>query len=70
MDMKIKTEDAIEFFGGRGKGGVNKLAEALGVTHGAISQYGECLPDGRAYQLHYHTKGAINEFTSRPKEAA
>ncbi|WP_271270514.1 Cro/CI family transcriptional regulator [Aliamphritea hakodatensis] len=70
MEIKIKTEDAVNFFGGWGKGGVQKLAEALGITHGAISQWGEYLPERRALKLYVDTKGAITTVADEPQKAA
>tara|TARA_R110001583_G_scaffold34551_1_gene115883 strand:- start:31098 stop:31319 length:222 start_codon:yes stop_codon:yes gene_type:complete len=51
MKNTILTEDAIEYFGGRHRGGVVKLAEALGITHGAVSQWGQYVPELQAYKL-------------------
>ncbi len=59
MQIKIKTEDAIEYFGGRGKGGVIALAEKLNITHGAVSQWGEYLPKNTAYALYVKTDGKV-----------
>ncbi|WP_299202509.1 Cro/CI family transcriptional regulator [uncultured Amphritea sp.] len=55
MQIKIKTEDAINYFGGRGSGGVTALAEKLDITHGAVSQWGEYLPKNTAYTLYFKT---------------
>jgi DNA-binding transcriptional regulator YdaS (Cro superfamily) len=42
----MKTQHAIEFFGTAAE-----LAKALGITPGAISQWGEDVPALRAYQI-------------------
>jgi len=44
--MKILKKEAIESFGG-----VKKLADALGIQHSAVSQWGEFVPALRAYQI-------------------
>ena len=67
MKIKIKTEDAVEHFGGRGKGGVQALADKLNVTHGAISQWGEYVPEGKSYKLYVLTDGKIK--TESPSSA-
>ena len=35
------------------------LAKALGVTKGAVSLWGEVIPEGSAYKLESLTKGAL-----------
>ena len=44
--MKILKKEAVESFGG-----VKKLADALGIQHSAVSQWGEFVPALRAYQI-------------------
>ncbi len=44
--MEMKTEDAIRLFGT-----VRALADAIGVTEQAIYQWGEDVPELRAYQI-------------------
>lgn len=44
--MSMKTSKAIEFAGGS-----SALASLLGITPGAVSQWGEDLPDRRIWQL-------------------
>jgi len=36
-----------------------ELADALGLTKGAISQWGEVVPEGQAYKLQSITDGAL-----------
>jgi hypothetical protein len=42
----MKTEKAIHL-----AGGTTALASLLGITPGAVSQWGEEIPDGREWQL-------------------
>jgi hypothetical protein len=42
----MKTEEAV-----RRAGSVKALADLLGITSGAISQWGEDLPEARVWQL-------------------
>lgn len=42
----MKTKDAIDAFGT-----ASAMARALGITPSAISQWGEDVPDLRAYQI-------------------
>lgn len=42
----MKTETAIHL-----AGGTTALASLLGITPGAVSQWGEEIPDGREWQL-------------------
>lgn len=44
--MPMKTCDAIKF-----AGSAAQLAQILGVTKSAVSQYGENIPSGREWQL-------------------
>jgi len=44
--MKILKQEAIKSFGG-----VKKLADALGIYHSAVSQWGEFVPELRGYQI-------------------
>jgi DNA-binding transcriptional regulator YdaS (Cro superfamily) len=44
--MKISKQEAIQSFGG-----VKKLADALGIQHSAVCQWGEFVPALRAYQI-------------------
>ncbi len=50
----MKTSDAISFFGNK-----TNLANALGVTHSAICQWGEEVPPRRAYQIERISKGKL-----------
>ncbi|OMH32850.1 hypothetical protein BGP75_13930 [Motiliproteus sp. MSK22-1] len=55
----MRTEDAVNYYGGRGNGGVRRLAAALGITHGAVCQWGEYLPALQAYRLEEITQGHL-----------
>jgi transcriptional repressor of cell division inhibition gene dicB len=54
--MKIKTKDAIAYFGS-----ASKLANALGINRASVSGWGQHVPSLRAYQLHVLTKGALGD---------
>ncbi|MBY7960058.1 Cro/CI family transcriptional regulator [Vibrio fluvialis] len=47
----IKTDEVIKFFGSK-----QKVAEAVGTTHSAVSQWGEYVPDSRVFEFHYLMK--------------
>lgn len=47
----MKTDDAIKY-----AGSVTELAHLLGITAGAISQWGDYPPDGRQLQLERITR--------------
>jgi biotin operon repressor len=45
-----------------------KLAEALGITHQAVYDWGDKIPEVRQYQIEVVTKGQLK--ADRPKQAA
>lgn len=47
-------EDAVKYFGNS-----KKLAEALNVTKGSVSQWGDEIPELRAYQIERITGGKL-----------
>lgn len=49
--QKVKV---VEYYGG-----ISKAASALGVTHSAISQWGDVIPEKQAMRLERLTKGAL-----------
>jgi len=58
----MKTQDAIQLMGGSAK----DLADLLGITPSAISQWGENLPEKRVWQLQvlrpeWFKKSAVKE---------
>lgn len=61
----MKKQDAIKHFGGSGK-----LASALGILPCAVSQWGETVPQLRAFELERITEGALKvNFTApSPKQ--
>ena len=44
--LTIKTADAVKFFGSK-----SKLAQALGIRPQSINDWGEIMPELRAYKL-------------------
>lgn len=55
----MKKKDVIEHFGG-----VGKTAIALGVLQSAVSQWGENVPQRRAFEIERITNGALKaDFT-------
>jgi DNA-binding transcriptional regulator YdaS (Cro superfamily) len=55
----MKKKDAVKYFGG-----VSKLAAALGILHSAVSQWGEDIPQRRAFEIERITEGALKvDFT-------
>ena len=59
----MRTTDAVNHFGSQGE-----LAKALGITDGAVSQWGEFPPMGRQYQIQALTKGKL-KASPKPKAA-
>lgn len=57
----MKKQDAINHFGG-----VGKVAEALGIFHTAVSQWGEDVPMRRAFELESITNGSLKSGFSAP----
>lgn len=53
----MKLDDALTFFGP--KGAKIKIANSLGLTSGAISQWGEVIPKKSAYELERITDGEL-----------
>lgn len=50
----MKKSDVLSYFGS-----VDKTAKALGITHVAVSRWGETIPQGRAYQIEVLTGGKL-----------
>jgi len=61
----MKTKDAIEHFGS-----VTNLAEALKISQPAVSQWGEFVPEGRAFQLQVMTAGLLQHEPQPRKEVS
>ena len=58
----MRKEDAVNHFGS-----AKKLADALGITKGSISQWGEDVPLLRAYELEKITGGKL-KVSNPPKK--
>lgn len=50
----MKTQLAVEYFKGK-----SKLATALGINPASVSQWGDDVPELRAYQIERLTDGAL-----------
>ena len=50
----MKKNEAIEYYGG-----VIQLAAALGIKPQSVSQWGELIPEGRAYKIEVLTDGHL-----------
>jgi hypothetical protein len=50
----MKTQDAIDLFGSK-----VAIAEALGISKQAVTEWGDDVPLGRQYQLQVVTNGAL-----------
>lgn len=61
----MKTSEAVEFFKTQ-----EALAKALGISQAAVSQWGETVPKGRAYQLQVMTRGKLKAEHQRSSKAA
>lgn len=54
MGLKMKTEEAADYFGGR-----KKLADALGIWPHSTYRWGEFPPKMRQYQIQVLSKGKL-----------
>lgn len=59
----MKTADAIEHFGT-----LQKLADSLGIRRQSVYDWGEEVPELRAYQLQVLTDGALRADGAAPDE--
>lgn len=50
----MRKDEAIKHFGT-----ASALADALGIRVASVSEWGEMVPEGRAYQLQVMTAGAL-----------
>ncbi|WP_085696298.1 Cro/CI family transcriptional regulator [Pseudomonas sp. B26(2017)] len=50
----MKTSDVIEQFGSK-----IRLAEKLGISPSAVTQWGEIVPESRRYQIQVLTRGKL-----------
>lgn len=53
--------DVLSYFGG-----VAATAKALGISHVAVSKWGDTIPQGRAYQIEVLTGGALKADPAAP----
>ena len=61
----MKTQDAINFFSDeRGKGGIKRLADALGIWPQAVYQWGEDVPELQGYKIQVITKNKLKQETT------
>lgn len=65
MEYQMKKQTAVEYFGSEAK-----LARFLGLTNGAVNQWGEYIPQGRAYQIELMTKGKLKASFPKLKKAS
>lgn len=56
----MKTELAVDYFGTKAA-----IADALGIKRSAVSQWGETIPKGRAYQIEVLTDGKLKVDSRR-----
>jgi hypothetical protein len=56
----MRTSDVVKFFGSK-----TRIAFLLGMSKQAVSDWGETVPRGRAFELHVLSEGAL----SHPKFA-
>lgn len=64
VGLILKKKTAIAHFGS-----ISKLADALNIKPQAISQWGDRVPEGRAYQIQHITNGAL-KIESKPMKQA
>lgn len=58
----MKKEDAVSHFGGK-----SNLARALGIDPASVSQWGDFIPKGRAYELQALTGNKL-KYEPKPQE--
>lgn len=66
VEVKMKTEMVVEHFGTK-----TAVARALGINKSAVSQWGENVPRGKAFEIEALTGGALkaNPFAPAPRPA-
>ncbi|MDX7693596.1 Cro/CI family transcriptional regulator [Aeromonas caviae] len=60
----MTTSNAVKYFGSKAA-----IARALGINKAAVSQWGETIPEGRAYQIEVLTGGKLKANPSQPSSA-
>lgn len=65
--VTMKTKTVVDHFGSK-----RAVADALDISKGAVSQWGDDVPKLRAYELERITNGAllVNEEAQEPANAA
>ena len=61
----MKTAAAVDHFGS-----MRALADALDITVQAIYQWGDAVPEGRAFQIEVLTRGALKAKAGDPARQA
>ncbi|MFB0769884.1 Cro/CI family transcriptional regulator [Aeromonas salmonicida] len=56
----MRTELAVDYFGTKAA-----IADALGIKKSAVSQWGDIIPKGRAYQIEVLTGGKLKAEQSQ-----
>lgn len=59
--MSVKKADVINYFGSAAE-----LARKLNISEAAVSQWGDTIPQGRAYQIEVLTGGALKADPATP----
>lgn len=59
--MSVKKADVINYFGSAAE-----LARKLNISEAAVSQWGDTIPQGRAYQIEVVTGGALKADPAAP----
>lgn len=57
----MNKSDVLSYFGG-----VAATAKALGISHVAVSKWGDTIPQGRAYQIEVLTGGELKAEPATP----
>lgn len=60
----MTTSNAVKYFGSKAA-----IARAIGINKAAVSQWGETIPEGRAYQIEVLTGGKLKANPSQPRSA-
>lgn len=58
----MTTSNAVKYFGSKAA-----IARALGINKAAVSQWGETIPEGRAYQIEVLTGGKLKADPIPPR---
>lgn len=61
LNFSMTKRDAIQFYGSSAA-----LARALGITRGAVANWGDTIPSGRQFEIEVLTDGAL--IAERPHQ--